>query len=370
MKRVLIVDDSLELGRVLQAILAMIDPNLSITVVPSAEEALLASGRFSLDLLVADIRLPGMSGFDLIQKIRLRNPEVKVILITGMMDEIYQRKAQDLKVDGFFFKPLALPEFQAVVLQCLGLPPAGKPPEIPSPPRITPDVPVSEVAEEGRKRLPDILANLRHSLGAITVILLDERGKTIAQAGELPEATFSQWIPTLMVANSTNNKVGNLVGGEMAENAQAFRGKTFDLVLVGMGDIMLVTILHTGKSALRLALAFEEVLQVQKDIAAVIAAPSVKVQAEVQPGVGIEQQAAVQTIPEAASIIEPESEESADELAVLLEKSERTLSPQDANEFWDSLTVPKPVTTENPDELSYDQAHMLGLAPPEPPDKK
>ena len=48
------------------------DPPVEGVVVPSAEEALLESGLNTPDLLVADIRLPGISGLELVQKIRKR----------------------------------------------------------------------------------------------------------------------------------------------------------------------------------------------------------------------------------------------------------------------------------------------------------
>ncbi len=68
MKRILIADDALELGRLLQTVFLTLDPKLSIQVVPSAEEALLESSRKPIDLLVSDVRLPGMSGLDLVRK--------------------------------------------------------------------------------------------------------------------------------------------------------------------------------------------------------------------------------------------------------------------------------------------------------------
>ena len=44
------------------------------------------ASRKKVDLLVADYLLPGISGVELMRKIRARNPELKVILISGMTD--------------------------------------------------------------------------------------------------------------------------------------------------------------------------------------------------------------------------------------------------------------------------------------------
>lgn len=88
MKRVLIVDDAIDLGRMLQDALKVMHPEIPITVVPSAEEALLELTRFSFDLLVTDLRLPGMNGLELIRKIRVRQPNIKVILMTALIPRI------------------------------------------------------------------------------------------------------------------------------------------------------------------------------------------------------------------------------------------------------------------------------------------
>ncbi len=66
MKRVLIVDDAIDLGRLLQDAVKTAHPEVPILVVPSAEEALLEFSRLTVDLLITDIRLPGMSGLELI----------------------------------------------------------------------------------------------------------------------------------------------------------------------------------------------------------------------------------------------------------------------------------------------------------------
>ena len=58
MKHVLIVDDALDLGRLLQTALVMLDPAMPVVVVPSAEEAILEATRHQLDLLITDLNSP------------------------------------------------------------------------------------------------------------------------------------------------------------------------------------------------------------------------------------------------------------------------------------------------------------------------
>ena len=84
---VLIVDDQRDILRLLHSTLDTLKkPEIKVFEAPSGEEALLESSRRKIDLLVTDYKLPGMSGVELMHKIRVRHPEAKVVLITGMTD--------------------------------------------------------------------------------------------------------------------------------------------------------------------------------------------------------------------------------------------------------------------------------------------
>ena len=88
---VLLVDDQRDIVRLLHSSLQTLGHELDIIDAPSGEEALLEASLRKIDLLVADYLLPGISGVELMRKIRARNPTLKVIFITGMTE----RKARD-----------------------------------------------------------------------------------------------------------------------------------------------------------------------------------------------------------------------------------------------------------------------------------
>ncbi len=101
MKRVLIVDDSRELGRWLQTAITQENSQIQTSVFPSGEEALLDSSHNSPDLLITDIRLAGMSGLELVRKIRKRLPGIRVIVYTGVVDVTLEKQARELDIDAF-----------------------------------------------------------------------------------------------------------------------------------------------------------------------------------------------------------------------------------------------------------------------------
>jgi two-component system response regulator (stage 0 sporulation protein F) len=83
---VLLVDDQRDIVRLLHSTLQTLGHDLDIVDAPSGEEALLEASRRQVDLLVADYRLPGISGVELMRKIKVRNPGMRVIFFSGMTD--------------------------------------------------------------------------------------------------------------------------------------------------------------------------------------------------------------------------------------------------------------------------------------------
>jgi FixJ family two-component response regulator len=69
----------------------------------SSAEALLLSGLSGLDVLITDIGMPGMDGFELRDLVKKTRPELPVFLITGRHEIADQDRARG--ISGFFRKP-------------------------------------------------------------------------------------------------------------------------------------------------------------------------------------------------------------------------------------------------------------------------
>ena len=69
----------------------------------SSAHLLLRSGLAGIDLLIADIGMPGMDGFELRDVVKTARPELSVFLITGRHEIADQERAQG--ISGFFRKP-------------------------------------------------------------------------------------------------------------------------------------------------------------------------------------------------------------------------------------------------------------------------
>jgi DNA-binding NtrC family response regulator len=69
-------------------------------------QALEAYQAESFDIVVSDVRMPNMSGLELLKRIRDLNPEACVVLVTGFDDLEAIRQAQRLGASAIFRKPV------------------------------------------------------------------------------------------------------------------------------------------------------------------------------------------------------------------------------------------------------------------------
>ena len=358
MARILIIDDALEFGRFLRTALLTMDPGLSVSVVPSAEEGLLEITRQKPHLLVVDFRLPGMSGADLVRKVKARLPKIKMILVSGLAEIELPVVAAEAGAVAYFRKPMVISEFLDTVQSLLADIPGeeGKVPAKPAAAAVRPE-PENAVPPA---RLTDLLTGLRQRLGALCVLVVDERGKITAQAGEFPAPDFEHhWAPGVISALAAQMPLGRQLNPAAPEMVTVLQGKDFHLAATAAGSYACVAALTAGRNALRLAIAVEELLNARHDLTASLeAAGSTTVPAVQTPPVPtLEQILAVEELVE-----EPAA--STQDFEALFGSEPAAL--QNADDFWESNTAATARSdAAGPEMLSYEDARRLGLAPDE-----
>lgn len=110
---VYVVDDEepvrSSLGRLLRAL-----GYESITF-PSAESFLESYTDDGSACLLLDLRMPGMSGFDLLDELRRRNAAIPVVVITGYTDASAVERLQQYPTFAYLEKPFAVEQLQEVL---------------------------------------------------------------------------------------------------------------------------------------------------------------------------------------------------------------------------------------------------------------
>ena len=117
--RILIVDDEKRLAYSLGQTLKLDFPECQVEMAYSGEEALSSLASNAYDLIIADVRMPGVSGMELIRGVRYLDAEVPIILMTGYGSASLRQEAASLGVDHYIDKPFDIDELLSTVSRLL-----------------------------------------------------------------------------------------------------------------------------------------------------------------------------------------------------------------------------------------------------------
>jgi excisionase family DNA binding protein len=121
-QRVLVVDDEASIRDLLSKTLALAE--YDVDTAPDGTTALDRMRAFSYDLLIADLKMPGMDGLTLIRQAKRIKADLPVIIITGFSTESSAIEAVNLGVAGYLTKPFRVPQVLAAASKALGAPAA------------------------------------------------------------------------------------------------------------------------------------------------------------------------------------------------------------------------------------------------------
>jgi DNA-binding NtrC family response regulator len=119
-QRVLVVDDEASIRDLLAKTLALAE--YDVDTAPDGASALdrLRELRGAYDLMIADLRMPGMDGLTLIREVKHINANIPIIIITGFSTESSAIEAVNLGVAGYLTKPFRVPQVLAAAAKALG----------------------------------------------------------------------------------------------------------------------------------------------------------------------------------------------------------------------------------------------------------
>ena len=110
---ILVVDDEPTVLRALRVALEAQD--YVVTAVLSGEDALARVTNDAFDLVLLDLGLPGMSGFDVIPRVRVLFPALPIIVLSAQGEDAAKVEALDLGADDYVSKPFSVRELLARV---------------------------------------------------------------------------------------------------------------------------------------------------------------------------------------------------------------------------------------------------------------
>jgi CheY-like chemotaxis protein len=105
LKKILVVDDDPVVGKSFDRVLS--SKGYAVITAKDGEEALRKLGSESYDLVFTDIKMPGMNGLEVAERVKASRPWLPVVIITGYGTEANEARAEAAGVSGFLHKPLS-----------------------------------------------------------------------------------------------------------------------------------------------------------------------------------------------------------------------------------------------------------------------
>ncbi|MFH1934045.1 MAG: response regulator transcription factor [Pseudomonadota bacterium] len=113
--KVLIVDDSKAVCNGLQQMLTGIPGVDIVGQAYNGKDAITAISELKPDVVILDIRLPDVSGIDVLADIRAKNLPTRVIMLTNYPYPQYRKKCEELGADYFFDKVTEIDEIPILI---------------------------------------------------------------------------------------------------------------------------------------------------------------------------------------------------------------------------------------------------------------
>lgn len=258
-KNILVVDDTEAICSALRDMLTM--AGYAVRTAPSGERALQIMESTNMDLVITDLRMSGMSGLDLLKKVKQRTPSVPVIILTGFGDMDSVIAAMRAGVADYLKKPFSVNEVLEVVRRELK---RAEFVEVTAP-QVQAQAAAVAVTETGERppRLyifspPDLggiekaLAELRAQITAESVLLLEEAGYVIAAKGTLSESELPTLTTLIVSSRMATAKLARMLGEEQTFALNYLEGQRVSVYTASLAQglfLVLVVPKHVKQGA-------------------------------------------------------------------------------------------------------------------------
>jgi excisionase family DNA binding protein len=119
--RILVVDDESSIRDLLVKALAL-EERYDVDTASDGRSALERLRMYPYDLLIADLKMPGIDGLSVIREAKRLKPDLPVVIITGYSTETAAIEAVNLGVSGYLTKPFRVPQVLNAAAKAIGEP--------------------------------------------------------------------------------------------------------------------------------------------------------------------------------------------------------------------------------------------------------
>lgn len=116
-KSILIVDDNPNMSALLSEMLEIFDYESEL-----AEDGLVALEKLKqskFSLIITDMKMPNMTGLELLEQVKQKYPKIPVVLISGYSVDSMNKESSEYKPDGFLSKPFMMTDVEELLSSLL-----------------------------------------------------------------------------------------------------------------------------------------------------------------------------------------------------------------------------------------------------------
>lgn len=136
-KTILLADDSVTIQKVVA--LTFMDEDYDVQAVSDGSEAMRRFAALAPALVIADVHMPGLSGYEVCRQVKQSSPGTPVLLLVGTFEPFDEAKAVEVEADGHLKKPFDSQDLLSRVAALVGRQPAAPPAVAPPPPAPAPE---------------------------------------------------------------------------------------------------------------------------------------------------------------------------------------------------------------------------------------
>ena len=112
-KNILVIDDDNNICHMLDEMLS--SDNYYVETFTDSPEAVERLYEFPFDVVITDLKMPDLSGWQVAKKVKEKNPSIPVIMITGSKTMYYKKSMAEFGVDYVLNKPFNVQKILEIV---------------------------------------------------------------------------------------------------------------------------------------------------------------------------------------------------------------------------------------------------------------
>jgi DNA-binding response OmpR family regulator len=229
-RRILIVDDEPKVAFFLQESLESLGHNYEVVSAASGEAALAEIEHAPFGVVITDLRMPGISGLELMQRVRDEHPQTRTILITAYGSEEVEAEMRRLQAYRYFTKPFRIQDLTAAVQEALREGASSAPGLL-------------VLSGERLDRLTQRLNTLRHEVGAQCVLLADITGQLMAEVGVTDGVSPSALATLFGGSFAAEFELARQMREDHSLNLRYHEGVRYDIYAANVGDQLFITLI-------------------------------------------------------------------------------------------------------------------------------